>query len=390
MFRYTLNELRVTLEIRPTSPLLIKEGRHFERKPEEKGKEWEDRVFFHQGVKRRPLKPRKKKKGERGYGDYANAEDCFDMAFVYTEYMQGQYRFYLPGSSLRGVLRTTAEHIVGRWQPDLARAGDPFANATESWLETQGNVRPKPDSAAIYSMTGPLDRCFGHTAMRGHWSVADAWMRDNEKAKVIVRDGVGINRKTGAAQNNVKFQFEAITGGVFTTTLTLVNYELWQLGLLAHVLAELDSGHARLGYGTRRGLGHVQVRVPTMTWRWYQQEYSMQQPEGVVTIPSLATLAEKAKWPSDADYGLRDGELELTLPLKRKDNGGLVPDWVWAGPATGDGRPGTGDRRPGTGDRGRDYWDGEPWASLGPLLTPALEKWPTVPEPVEDTKEMTI
>jgi len=60
MLRQTLNELRVRLEIRPASPLLVKEGR-----PD------------------------------------TQQQDL--MAFVYSRTEQGLHQYYLPGSSLRGV-----------------------------------------------------------------------------------------------------------------------------------------------------------------------------------------------------------------------------------------------------------------------------------------------
>lgn len=362
MFHCTLNDLQVELELRPTSPLLIKDGRHFERKEGETGEVWKERVFFHRSVPRTPSRPRKKQ--ERGYGSYDNADDCFDMACVYTRDAQGMDRFYLPGSSLRGLLRTMAERIVGRWRPDLARASDPFHNAAEHWTQQQRDIKQSPGSKAIYYTAGPLDRCFGHTALRGRWSVADAWMQNDQEASVIVRDGVGINRATGAAQNDVKFQFEAITGGVFSTTLTLVNYELWQLGLLAHVLAALDGGAIRLGYGTRRGMGRVQVHVAKMAWHWYQKG----QPEQAnsqngkitkVTIPTLAKLAQ-VQGLSGA-YGWRDEGLSSpTLPLEQQRNGGLVADWVLSFP-----------NEP-------TNWEGDPWPAFGPLLKQVLTAWPEV------------
>jgi CRISPR/Cas system CSM-associated protein Csm3 (group 7 of RAMP superfamily) len=362
MFQATLNELRVTLDICPCSPLIVKEGRHFERKKDEIGDEWKKRMFFHQNAPRTPPIP-KIKKG-KGHSSYTNADDCFNMACVYTQDAQGIYRFYLPGSSIHGVMRTTAERIVGRWRPDLAQDGTPFDNAAEEWTQQQRDNGNKWNGDATYANANPLDRCFGHTALRGRWRVADAWMQNDQEANVVVRDSVGINRQTGAAQNKFLFQFEAITGGTFTTTITLVNYELWQLGLLAHVLATLDSGEMRLGYGTRRGLGHVRVRVAQMAWRWYQKHQPVPSNDSTVLIPSLATLAQTQGLP-DA-YGWQDGALpQLALPLTKQHNGGLVPDWVWVAPNQ------------------ETDWDGEPWSMLGPLLPSVIQHWNTLEQKQE-------
>jgi CRISPR/Cas system CSM-associated protein Csm3 (group 7 of RAMP superfamily) len=353
MFAQTLNELRVELEIRPESPLLIKDGRHHEEGQK-------DRLFFHRGVRRAPERPRRRE--GRGYGDYGTPEESFDMAFVYSRTARGQDRFYIPGGSLRGVLRTTAERTIARWRPDLvtdpfAAVGHPLAGSDQKLIAEYGDTR-RPSGATIYCRAAPIERCFGHTLLRGRWTIADAWMKDDQQASPIVRDGVGISRRTGAAEQDIKFQFEAITGGVFTTTLTLVNYELWQLGLLAHVLAALDGGQARLGYGTRRGLGRVRLRVGRMLWRSYRR--SVASPvEGLLPIPTLARLAAEAEIANHGAYGFQDGELSLELPLVPGDpRGALVPKWTIDPPEA------------------EDPWCGVPWPQCGPLLPQALRAWP--------------
>ncbi len=109
MLRQTLSELHIRLAILPQGPLLIKEGRHADKwELERSGVAVENRLakadtpFFHRNVRRR--------------GD-TQAEQT-DMTFVYSHTPHGD-RYYLPGSSLRGVLRSAAEQVVGRWRPDL-------------------------------------------------------------------------------------------------------------------------------------------------------------------------------------------------------------------------------------------------------------------------------
>ena len=296
MFKRRFNELRLTLQLAPAAPLLIKEGRHIEGGDKE-------RRYFHRGpVARTPDRPRRRE--GKGFADYDDAEHCFDMACVYTTTAQGEDRFYLPGSSLRGVLRSSAERLIGRWQPGWVHQSDPFRpNAQEIDRGRSG--------AVLYSAAGPIERCFGHTALRGRWVVADAWLCNERDARVVVRDGVGINRATGAAQQNVKFQFETITAGIFETTIMLTNFELWQPGLLAYLLAGLDAGDAQVGYGTRRGLGRVRVAVTEMRWRWYGR--IPEQQDGLTVVPPLAALASRAGLEG---YDWRDADLTLHLPLQ--------------------------------------------------------------------------
>lgn len=365
MFARRLNELRVRLNIVPAGPLLIKEGRHLSdpqigqalvREFYDFEKRQLPRVF-NRDAQRYPRQPRRR--DGNGIGSYDSADECFDMAFVWSQTATGA-GFYLPGSSLRGVLRSAAERTVARWSPDWSVAGDPFRAPVQRWVDDQRKTGLSPDSAAVYRLAGPIERCFGYTALRGRWTLADAWMRPSAEAEVVVRDSVGIDRRRGAAMSGIKFQFEAIVGGIFETTLTLINFELWQLGLLAHVLAGLDGGLVRMGYGTRRGLGRVRVGVERLEWRWYMPQTSRQ--NGLVRLPPLAELAAQAGIDPDR-YGVRDRTIDLQLPLEPVES---VIGQAWQ-------------LKP---DRSNadDPWEASPWPQLGPLLAAGIAGWDVPPE----------
>jgi CRISPR/Cas system CSM-associated protein Csm3 (group 7 of RAMP superfamily) len=350
MFAQRYNKLELELSLFPLGPLLIKEGRHHEQGDRRR------RSFLQRpDVERNP--PRPQAREGRGYGDYDSDEACFDMAMVWSKTASGS-RFYLPGSSLKGVLRRTAERIIGRWQPGWVRASDPFDNHAAAWVERMRADERHPDGAAIYREAGPIERCFGHTALRGRWSIADAWMVDERAAGLVVRDGVGISRSSGAAENAIKFMFEAVTGGQFTTTITLVNYELWQLGLLAHGLAALDGGQVRLGYGTHRGLGRVGVQVRALHWQWYNRHT----PGATLSVPALAALSGAA----GEAYGLRDDEAgPLLLDEIAEQREGLGSAALWR--ITPDTR------------EGRTDWDASLWERMAAPLPIALRSWEAPP-----------
>lgn len=369
MFARRLNELRLTVEIRPVDLLLIKEGRHQE------GGDKERRVFHRDAhVVRNPPRPRQR--DSRNYGDYDSSEGCFDMAFVFSRTAAGAERFYLPGSSLRGVLRSAAERVVARWRPDLV--SDPFVNAQAGTDLLRGSdhalrAAQRLDGPTIYRHALPIERCFGHTALRGRWVAADGWLRTGDgdqlqdepeqfrrkQARMEVRDGVGIDRHTGAAHNKIKYQFEALSGGIFTTTITLVNYERWQPGLLAHALAAVDGGQVRVGYGTRRGLGRVQLAVKAMRWRWYDSD--PRHDDGNIDLPRLGDLARGAGLHDN--YGWQEPAIKppgLALALSETDYG-----WeATIHPAAA---------KPESNEA--TDWLAEPWPTLAQLLPPTLEKW---------------
>lgn len=320
MFHRRLNELRVTVQIDPAppSPLMIKEG---------------------------------------GDGEEAAPDAVRTMECVRSGSGAGK-QVYIPGSSLRGVLRSEMTQIVSRWDPAWTMVSDPFRNAAAHWAERARAGPLPPTSAEIYRMAGPIERCLGMTGLRGRWGIDDAWPLDPAAVGNVLRPGLAIDRDTGANRSSLTFTSNPIARGTFETTITLVNYELWQLGLLAHALARIDDGHVRLGYGRRRGFGRVRLSVASMAFRWYGHVPAPGD-DGKVPVPSLARLAADAG--IGDGYGWRDGDQHLALELRADKAVAIGSGWT-----LDPGPPAPGDA---------DAWAAEPWPTIGPLLGQVMSEW---------------
>ncbi|MCZ7575155.1 MAG: RAMP superfamily CRISPR-associated protein [Ardenticatenaceae bacterium] len=222
-----------------------------------------------------------------------------DMAFVRT-WRRGEPQVYLPGSSLKGVLRSHAERIARTLR--MPSACDPFTDCDkardeaeraqviacgerfkqrETWrsehkkdsteyaeeqrLESErqavplaeiGELSRKLSNTELYGQSCPICRLFGSTYYGARLATTDAYAI-GPAPRPESRDGVGIDRFTGGASRGAKFDLEVIIGGVFETTLHLRNFELWQLGLVGFLLQDLRDGLIRVGMGKSRGLGKV-------------------------------------------------------------------------------------------------------------------------------------
>jgi hypothetical protein len=75
------------------------------------------------------------------------------------------------------------------------------------------------------------------------------------------RSQVAISRRTGSTQGGALFDLEVVVSGAFHGEIHLRNFQLWQLALLGVVLADLDEGRQRVGFGKSRGLGFVAVQI---------------------------------------------------------------------------------------------------------------------------------
>lgn len=179
--------------------------------------------------------------------------------------------FYVPGTSLRGPFRAQAERIVRSVVPEHLSppytACDPFA---------QGDTPPHSCSKHFdtttprvpYAEACPACRLFGCTGTASRIQFMDADIRSagpERSVRSVYRDMIGIDRFTGGVSSSANMRFHALENTRFTTTVTVTNFELWQLGLLAYVFRDFQMGLVPIGFGKTKGFGLVQGEVEQIT-----------------------------------------------------------------------------------------------------------------------------
>ena len=155
----------------------------------------------------------------------------------------------LPASSLHGALRSQAERILrtlGEETPEGYKVPAVFG------LNNIANL----DLASVL---------FGATGWRGVLQCSDFVAPTN--APKLKHEMVAIDRLTGGGKDSAKFCIEALDCPTLTGSIRLdlgrlrqlahlnPNIEAQCLGLLAHVLRDLDEGDIALGYGKAKGYG---------------------------------------------------------------------------------------------------------------------------------------
>lgn len=275
MLKVLCCEADISVRIRPAGPILIKAG--IDEKSPDKA-EW-----------------------RRRFG-----EDKWDklpkMIFVRT-LRNGRYEPYLPGSSLKGVLRGHAERIartliydeaterIGACDPfEMPEAGSslhPISSCGAKLVrrrDGQAPARAAEDlsGSAIYRGVCPICKLFGCTLLRGRLQASDAYSNDYTNAetyrgqqgqaravRLSIRDGVGIDRFTGGAKDTAIFTFEVEERAAFDLFLHLENFELWQLALVAFVLRDVADSLVPIGFGKSRGLGRVTAEATEATITYF-------------------------------------------------------------------------------------------------------------------------
>lgn len=207
MFKQLKNEAMITFEIKVDSPLVILSG-------------------------------------EKNLLDPSIPEDQ-----VIKQNRNGILEPVIPGSSLKGVFRSRAERLLSSMGYKI---DNPFDCKSPS-NQAEGTAEQ------CYQQSCLASKLFGSLQLKSRVSFSDGYIKDGTEFKMGIRHGVGINRITGGLQNKAKFDYEVVEDGVFTSTITLTNFELWQLNLLLWLIKEMDEGYIKLGSSTSRGFGKVQV-----------------------------------------------------------------------------------------------------------------------------------
>ena len=131
--------------------------------------------------------------------------DGADMAPVST-FRNGERVYYLPGTSLKGVLRSHFERIARTLQPGSVCLPyhDPRRNISvpvEAEQESYGCGYRSRDgndtAAAAYADSCAACRLFGSLKFAGRFSIGDAYPLPDHQPVVESRNGVGIDRFTG-------------------------------------------------------------------------------------------------------------------------------------------------------------------------------------------------
>lgn len=175
----------------------------------------------------------------------------------------------LPGSSLKGKLRSTCERIAPHLGLTACCLDYTLSRVTcvsdvkdqevrRSWKEVQGTEK---EPAWAQAHTCDVCKLFGSPAMGGRLALGDGRLVSAEDPIVQVRDGVVIDRDAGSARDGLKYDYEVTQPDVsYRTDLDIEDPSDVERALLGAALLEWEDGVA-LGGATTRGLGRARTKV---------------------------------------------------------------------------------------------------------------------------------
>ena len=253
-----------------------------------------------------------------------------DMSFVRT-YRDGKAAPFIPGSSLKGVIRSHVEKICRSLRPDAVPVCLPYVDPerSDSPVEREQascglRISRSPANETItswdaYRYSCPACRLFGSLAFTGRFATSDGSIEEGYVTEV--RDGVGIDRTTGGAAGGVKYDLEVLSKGTFKTVLEIRNFEKWQVALLALVLRDMEEELARIGSGKSRGLGKFKGTVNR-----FELSYSNETPKTFIGLWNQATEQDRNRYGLVAESG---ESAPLPGPVRRglRQNYDITENW---------------------------------------------------------------
>jgi len=195
--------------------------------------------------------------------------DIEEVGLPILKDLQGQP--YVPGSSLKGKIRSEAERIA-------KKEGQPICTPPNT-REMCGSLKTSPDQLCLCC------RIFGtagdNVSVASKVKFRDAYAK-SPVDKTMVRTGIAMNRSTGSVSKRALYTIEAIPAGTsFGFELVAENLTGDEAKLLKAALSSFaDTG---LGGSVSRGMGKIELKLESGTVRtakYYLGEEKEQRFEG--------------------------------------------------------------------------------------------------------------
>jgi CRISPR-associated RAMP protein (TIGR02581 family) len=164
---------------------------------------------------------------------------------------------FIPGSSLKGVLRARVEAFVRAIHNTRQAACNPVGNETEWCISSSEGLSDQ----VIDEQSCLVCQVFGSPWLASKVQVRDAPVAPLWFDQYQVRDGVAINRDTQTAEAGLKYDYEVVPAQTrFDFMLIAENLTAEQIGMLFVGLRPFEQGEIGLGGFRSRGLGTVQLQ----------------------------------------------------------------------------------------------------------------------------------
>ncbi len=188
-----------------------------------------------------------------------------DSPFMNLE-INGEKLYYIPGSSFRGYLSTKLERFLEEDNGIVLKdknTNDKLNSADVKLIFGYTNLDGEKDEVKnrVAKKLGykDLKQIDSFKSMAGRIHIAD--MKILSEVDSIKRDGIKIDRNTGATEKGAKFDYDVLPSGTkFEFVMELENLEKYQINLVVLALQDILEGDL-FGGKLSRGIGKCRLDI---------------------------------------------------------------------------------------------------------------------------------
>jgi CRISPR-associated RAMP protein (TIGR02581 family) len=310
------------------------------------------RQWLNHAVLRLRLKPREPILVKSGTtSPLAEVDDSPIMTRIHDSNGREQFIPFIPGTSLKGVLRSHFERLARTISIDAVCEVFGKKCCSSEYLPIINNL-PKYDeeteiseSALRYQYSCPSCKTFGSLIFAGRMNISDAYpdSKHMPDSQGEIRDGVGIDRVTGGTFGKAKFQYQVVVGGEYLTEISITNFELWQLGLWGVFMSDSVDGMISVGSGSSRGFGRIEIMPddredqPCFELSFPRSYEGISEGKIIRGMSALSVLSDP-QGKTMQHYGLEKADLDeikvAELPDRGPSSSGMRETWGYSSEKT--------------------------------------------------------
>ena len=196
-------------------------------------------------------------------------ENGMDAPFITIDGNSKNKNFYIPGSSFRGYLSTKLERLLAKengfkfvdkeTKEELNEADVKLIFGYTNLQKEDNYIKEKILKKLAYDKNNETDKEENYYSMAGRIHISD--MLINSDVDSIKRDGIKIDRETGATETGAKFDYNVIPlGTFFKFGMELDNVEEYQLDLIKLALKDILEEDL-FGGKLSRGIGKCKLNI---------------------------------------------------------------------------------------------------------------------------------
>jgi len=189
-------------------------------------------------------------------------------------YRNGELVPVIPGSSLKGVFRSSIEQLLPG-SCDIFE--NPCARRIRQKEREQGRKQQEEGfelGKERYRESCPACKMFGSTMIKSRISFMDAYPKGDYR--IGHRASAAIDRITGATRRNALFEFEYVEDALFKCEIRFRNFFRWHIKAVLEVFNRINQGFVTFGGLTSKGFGQMKIQNVSLKVKYYDRNKKTQ------------------------------------------------------------------------------------------------------------------